>query len=57
MIVFYFDWFLNNIATLIIILPTMIPEIQKLTAKMGVSIQNNIHFGNVFKVLHTARSV
>jgi len=38
-------------------IPTMITAIQKLTARMHVSIQNNLQFGHVLIVLHTCTTV
>ena len=44
MIVFYFHSFMNRIMTLFFTLPTMIPAIQKPTARMRVTIQSNLQF-------------
>jgi hypothetical protein len=45
MIVVYFYSFVTRIMTCFFFLPMMILTIQQLTAKMHVSIQSNIHFG------------
>ena len=55
--VFYFHSFMNRITTHFFTLPTMIPAIQKRTARMSVLIQSNLQFGHVFVVLHTWTTV
>jgi len=57
MTVFYFNFFMNGAATLFSTIPIMIAAIQKLTTKMGTSIESNPQFGKVFTVLPTTTTV
>jgi hypothetical protein len=56
-IVFYIQSFINRITTHYFTLPTIIAAIQKLTARLPVSIQSNLHFVPRFVLLHTWTTV
>jgi len=56
-IVFYFHSFMNSIMALIFTHLTMIPAIQKQTAKMHLLILGNLLFRHVFMGLHNSTTV
>jgi len=54
--VFYVHSYVNLIATHFFTILTMVPAIQKPTARMHVSIPSNLLFGHVFMVLYVRGS-